>query len=66
MISPKLLTNQGQLYAFRGQNQIAWRFGRRIKVCRIKHVIGPFYQRTSSDFFDCVDYYQIPHNVEEQ
>lgn len=66
MIFPKLLTNNGQLYAFRGQNQIAWRFGRRIKVCRVKHVIGPIYRRTSSDFFECIDYFQAIRNAEEQ
>jgi len=60
MISPKLLENihDDQLYALRGQNQIAWRFGRRVKVCRVKRVIGPFYRRTSSDFFGCVDHFR--------
>jgi len=61
MIFPKLLIHTGGgLYAFRGQNQIAWRFGRRIKVCAVRHVIGPIYRRISGDFFETVDNFRQP------
>lgn len=60
MIFPKLIVNENdRLHAYRGQNQIAWRFYRRIKVCEVKHVIGPFYRRTSYDFFDRIDRFRI-------
>ncbi len=60
MIKPKLLVHtNGRLHAFRGQNMIAWRFGHRIKVCEVKHIFGPFYKRTSHDFFDFIDRFEI-------
>lgn len=61
MIFQKLLIHvDGKLYAFRGQNQIAWRFGRRIKVCAVSRVIGPIYRRISGDFFETVDHFRQP------
>jgi len=43
-IAPKLLRHySGGLYAYRGTNQIAFRFGRQIKVAPVKRRIGPFY-----------------------
>ena len=56
MISPKLLTGpEGALYAYRGLNQIAWRFGHRIKVCKVEHVFGPFYKKLGEDFMESID-----------
>lgn len=61
MIAPKLLLhNCGKLHAYRGQNRIAWRFGRRILVCEIHHVFGPFWKRRSDDFFERIDRFRIP------
>ena len=60
MIKPKLLVHEcGRLHAFRGQNQIAWRFGGRVKVCEVKHIFGPFYKRISYDFFERLDRFEI-------
>ncbi|KKL48589.1 hypothetical protein LCGC14_2324000 [marine sediment metagenome] len=56
MISPKLLIhNNGRLHAYRGLNQIAYRFGGRVRVCEVKQVFGPIYRRISHDFFECID-----------
>ena len=67
MISPKLLThNDGKLYAFRGQNQIALRFGRQIRVCQVTHLFGCVYRRTSGDFFDCIDGFQPATEAKEK
>jgi len=61
VLFPKLLIHvNGRLHAFRGQTNIAWRFGSRIKVCEVKHIIGPIYKRTSYDFFECIDRFDIP------
>ncbi len=65
MIKPKLLIsrNTGDLYAFRDFNTIAWRFGGQVKVCKVKHVWGPFYRRLSGDFFEDLDRFSIPEGT---
>ncbi len=65
MIKPKLLIsrNTGELYAFRGFNSIAYRFGRRVKVCRIEHAFGPFYRRLSPDYFEDLSHFSIPEGA---
>ena len=66
MYKPKLLVhkNDGKLYAFRGFNRIAWRFGNGIKVCRVEQVFGHFYRKISGDFFESIDFYSIPEGAQ--
>ncbi len=65
MIAPKLLTHKstGALYAFRRYNSIAYRFGKQIKVCKVKKIIGPFYKRMSRDFFERIDFFDVPEEA---
>ena len=64
MIRPRVLVHKltGNTYAFRGFNQVAWRFGGQVKIAKIKHVFGPFWRRLSDDFFEDLDRFGIPEN----
>jgi hypothetical protein len=53
-IAPKLLRHwTGGLYAYRGTNQIAYRFGNRITVAEVRRKVGPFFV-LGPDFFEAI------------
>jgi hypothetical protein len=60
-IRPKLLRHlDGRLYAYRGYNQIAMRFGGQIRVALVRR-LGPFFF-LGHDFFERMDGYQPAPN----
>ncbi len=58
VISPKLLRHlDGRLYAYRGFNSIAHRFGDQIRVALVRCSFGPFYL-LGPEFLDWVKGYR--------
>jgi len=59
-VSPKLLRHtDGKLYAYRGLNEIAYRFGDQIRVAAVRRSFGPFYLLGPA-FFDSIFGYRSP------
>lgn len=62
VLRPKLLRhNDGRLYAYRGYNSIAFRFGHQIRIAMVLRRWGPLWF-LGPDFFETADAYApAPH-----